>query len=156
MESVQVDYDPDRTSYAELLRVFWATPNSCAISGDRRYMSAVFFHNDAQKKLALESRARESAARGIPITTEISPAGMFYVAEDYHQKYFLRDETSLNKEFQAMYADPKDFMNSTAAARVNGYLAGHGTEAMNQSEIDRLGLSPEGKNTLLHLWKRAR
>jgi methionine-S-sulfoxide reductase len=155
-ESVQLDYDPTQTSYAQLLRVFWATPNSCAVSGSRQYMSAVFYHNETQKKLALESRHRESAAKGVPVTTEILPAGMFYLAEDYHQKYLLRDETTLNREFQAMYPDAKDFMNSTAAARVNGYLAGHGTEAMIQSEIDRLGLSPEAKQTLLHLWKHAR
>lgn len=155
-ESVQVDYDPTQTSYAQLLRVFWATPNSCASAGSRQYMSAVFYHGEAQKKLALESRDRQSAARGTPVATEISPAGMFYVAEDYHQKYLLRDETSLNREFQAMYPDAKDFMNSTAAARVNGYLAGHGTEPMIQSEIDGLGLSPEARTTLLRLWKRTR
>jgi peptide-methionine (S)-S-oxide reductase len=155
-ESVQIDYDPTQTSYPQLLRVFWATPNSCAASGSRQYMSAVFYHSEAQKKLALESRDRESAARGTPVSTDILPAGTFYVAEDYHQKYLLREETSLSREFEAMYPNAKDFMNSTAAARVNGYLAGHGSEAMIQSDIDRLGLSPEAKKTLLRLWKRAR
>jgi peptide methionine sulfoxide reductase MsrA len=53
-ESVQVDFDPGQTSYAELLRVFWATPNSCALSGSRQYMSAIFYHNETQKRLALQ------------------------------------------------------------------------------------------------------
>jgi peptide-methionine (S)-S-oxide reductase len=84
------------------------------------------------------------------------PAGTFYVAEDYHQKYLLRDESSLYREFETMYPDAKDFMNSTAAARVNGYLGGHGSEAMIQHDIERLGLSAEARNTLLRRWKRAR
>ena len=135
-ESVQVDYDPAQISYEQLLRVFWSTPNSCEVPGVRQYMSAVFYHNETQRKLALESRDRESATRWAPVTTEILPAGTFYVAEDYHQKYLLRCETRLSNEFQAMYPEAKEFMNSTAAARVNGYLGGHGTEAMIQSEID--------------------
>jgi peptide-methionine (S)-S-oxide reductase len=155
-ETVQVDYDPSQTSYARLLAVFWATPNRCALDGDRQYMSAIFYHNDAQKKLALESRDRESGKTGTRIATEILPATEFYVAEDYHQKYALRQETSLMSEFRAMYPDAKDFMNSTAAARVNGYLAGHGSEKMIRQEIDQLGLSPEARQMLLRLWQRAR
>ena len=55
-----------------------------------------------------------------------------------------------------MYPDSKDFMNSTAAVRVNGYLAGHGSEEMIRHEIDQLGLSPEARQLLLRLWQRAR
>ena len=119
-------------------------------------MSAVFYHNDAQKDLALETRNREEARRGRRIITELLPATTFYVAEDYHQKYFLRAEASLMREFRAMYPDPKDFMNSTAAARVNGYLEGNGSKDMIRKELDQLGLSPEASQTLLLLWERAR
>jgi peptide-methionine (S)-S-oxide reductase len=155
-ETVQVDYDPAQTSYERLLAVFWATHNSCAQSGVRQYMSAVFYHNDAQKMVALKTRDREQAKRGVRIATEILPATEFYVAEDYHQKYLLREEASLMKEFKTMYPDPEDLMNSTAAARVNGYLGGHGSEEMIRKEIDRLGLSPQSAQTLLRLWRRAR
>jgi peptide-methionine (S)-S-oxide reductase len=55
-----------------------------------------------------------------------------------------------------MCPDSKDFVNSTAAARVNGYLAGHGSEEMIRQEIDRLGLSPDARQMLLRLWERAR
>jgi peptide-methionine (S)-S-oxide reductase len=150
-ETVQVDFDPAQTSYEELLEVFWATHNPCAQAGVRQYMSAVFYHNDAQKKLALETRDREAAKRGTRIATEVLPATAFYVAEDYHQKYLLRGKASLMREFQAMYPDPKDFRNSTAAARVNGYLGGHGSEEMIRKEIDQLGLSSESRKALLRL-----
>lgn len=154
-ESVEVDYDPAQTSYAELLRVFWATPNACAVAGTRQYMSAVFFHNETQKKLALQSRDRQFSG-GNALLAEVLPAGEFYVAEDYHQKYLLREETSLDRELEAIYPDPKEFMNSTAAARVNGYLGGHGSEGMIRSDLDRLGLSQEAKKTLLRRWQQAR
>jgi peptide-methionine (S)-S-oxide reductase len=52
-------------------------------------------------------------------------------------------------EFRVMYPDPADFVASTAAARVNGYLGGYGTFARLQAEIDRLGLSPAGQTMLL-------
>jgi len=155
-ETVEVDYDPGQTSYERLLAVFWATHNPCAGGGSRQYMSAVFYHNDAQKKLALETREHEEARRGTRIRTEVLPASMFCVAEDYHQKHFLRAEAGLMREFRAMYPDPKDFMNSTAAARVNGYLGGNGSKEMLRAEIDQLGLSPEARQTLLRLWERAR
>ena len=153
-ETVQVDYDPAQTSYEQLLAVFWATHNACAQEGSRQYMSAVFYHNDAQKKLAQEALNRLQARRGAPITTAILPVNTFYVAEDYHQKFRLRQEASLMREFKAMYPDPKAFMNSTAAARVNGYLGGNGAEEMIQKEIEQLGLSLEARQRLLRLWRR--
>ena len=154
-ETVQVDFDPAQTSYEQLLAVFWASHNPCARAGGRQYMSAVFYHNDAQKKLALETRGREAAKRGTRIATEVLPATAFYAAEDYHQKYLLRGEARLLKELQAMYPDPKGLMSSTAAARVNGYLGGHGSEEMIRKDIDQLGLSPEARQRLLRLWERA-
>jgi peptide-methionine (S)-S-oxide reductase len=116
----------------------------------------VFYQDDGQKKLALETRDREAKKRKQAITTEILPLGTVYVAEDYHQKYRLRQRTELMREFQAMYPDAKRFLTSTAAARVNGYLAGQGTEAALRKDIDRLGLSAKGRQILMDAWKRAR
>jgi peptide-methionine (S)-S-oxide reductase len=155
-EAVQVDYDPAQTSYERLLAVFWATHNSCAQNGSRQYMTAVFYNSNAQQKLALETLDREQTKRGTHISAEILPVKAFYVAEDYHQKYVLREEVSLMREFRAMYPDPKDFMNSTAAARVNGYLGGHGSKEIIRKEIDQLGLSPDARQRFLHRWERAR
>ena len=86
--AVEVDYDPSQTSYERLLTVFWATHNPCAANGSRQYMSALFYHNDAQKKLALGTQEREEARKGTRIATEVLPATTFYVAEDYHQNYY--------------------------------------------------------------------
>ena len=152
-ETVQVDFDPATTSYERLLAVFLAADNPCARAGTRQYMSAVFYHNEAQKKSALEA-LRRAEARGAPVAAAVLPVGTFYLAEDYHQKYLLRQEAGLLKEVRAMYPDPKGFLNSTAAARINGYLGGHGPREMLQKEIDQLGLSPAARQRLLRIWER--
>lgn len=154
-ESVQIDYDPGKILYEQLLAVFWATHNPCAQPGSRQYMSAIFYHNEAQKKAALATRAREEGKRGRSVITEILPADTFTAAEDYHQKYLLREESGLMREFRAMYPDDRALMNSTAAARVNGYLGGHGSEDMLRADLPRLGLTPDGRERLLRLWRQA-
>jgi peptide-methionine (S)-S-oxide reductase len=84
-------------------------------------------------------------------STEIIPATTFYLAEDYHQKYRLRQSPTFMSEFATIYPDPADFVSSTAAARVNGYLGGYGTLADLQAEIDDLGLSPAAQEELLDI-----
>lgn len=154
-ETVQVDFDPALTSYGRLLEVFMTTDNRCGRSGTRQYMSAVFYHDEAQKNLALEALSQAEAG-GRPVAAAVLPVGTFYPAEDYHQKYLLRCDALLAKEFKAMYPDPKAFRDSAAAARVNGYLAGHGSKESLQKEIDQLGLSPEARQRLLRYWERGR
>ena len=73
----------------------------------------------------------------------------FYLAEGYHQKYRLQEVPELAEAFQAIYSDEEGFVNSTAAARVNGYAGGYGTLATLQAEIDSLGLSKEESARLL-------
>jgi len=147
-ETLQIDFDPTQISYEALLNVFWQTHNPCATSWSRQYMSAVFVHDDHQRALAERTRDAEAKRRGAKVITVIQPVGIFTRAEDYHQKYILRQRGKLLREFEAMYPDPADFTDSTAAARVNGYLGGNGTAEMLEQEIDRLGLTPAGAQTL--------
>jgi methionine-S-sulfoxide reductase len=155
-EAVQVDFDPAQTSYERLLEVFLATDNPCARAGTRQYMSAVFYHDEAQKKLAVEALRRAEARTGEPVAAAVLPATPFYPAEAYHQKYLLRCDPSLMKEFKAMYPAPDAFRDSPAAARVNGYLGGHGSKETLQKEIEHLGLSAEARQRLLRLRERWR
>lgn len=99
-EVVQVIFDPERISFAELLRVFWENhdPTQGMRQGNdigTQYRSAIFAANDAQLREALASReayaARLKAAGYADITTEISVSGPFYYAEDYHQQYLAKN-----------------------------------------------------------------
>jgi peptide-methionine (S)-S-oxide reductase len=93
-ESVEVEFDPARVSYDQLLDVFWenhdpTTKNRQGPDVGTQYRSAIFFHSPAQEKAALESKSRLEASGRYrrPIVTEIAPAQQFWRAEDYHQRY---------------------------------------------------------------------
>ncbi len=106
-----------------------------------------------KKSLAMETLDREAAKRNKKIMTEILPAKEFFPAETYHQKYVLQQDRELMKEFTTMYPSNEDFVNSTVAAKINGYLAGYGTTELLQQELDSLGLSPEAKKKLVNIVK---
>jgi peptide-methionine (S)-S-oxide reductase len=150
-ETIQIDYDPTQVSYEELLDVFWSSHLPVQQPWSRQYMSIVFYHDEEQKRLAIETRDREAAKLGAEIFTEIVPASEFYLAEPYHQKYRLRQVRDLMGDLRRIYPDDGDFVASTAAARVNGYLGGHGTLETLQAELDSFGLSPAASQKLLDI-----
>ena len=119
-------------------------------------MSAILFHNDEQKQLALETRDHEATKLKGKIYTEIIPLDEFYLAEEYHQKYYLQGVPELRREFRAIYPAVSDIINSTAAARVNGYVGGYGSPKRLAKEIDDLGLSPAGNKILLEMYQLPR
>jgi len=97
-EAVQVIYDPERISYAELLDVFWHNIDPTRIDGQfcdsgNQYRSEIFYHNDEQERLARQSRAALSELKPFkaPVLTAITPASTFYPAEDYHQDYYQKN-----------------------------------------------------------------
>jgi len=96
-EAVEITFDPEVISYRELLEIFWKMHNPT--TKDRQgfdigtqYRSAVFYHNEEQKKLAEEVKQEldKSGKYEKPIVTEITPAGPFYQAEEYHQCYLAK------------------------------------------------------------------
>jgi len=91
-ESVLIEFDPKKVSYGHLLEVFWASYDST--SGDRQgpdrgsqYRSAIFTFGDEQLALANASRDAEQKHLVKPITTELKPAGAFWIAEPDHQQW---------------------------------------------------------------------
>lgn len=94
-ESVQITYDPDVISYEELLDIFWRTIDPTDEGGsfvDRgfQYTSAIFYHDDEQKRLAEESADKVRDRFG-SVATEIIPYTTFYPAEEYHQDYYKKN-----------------------------------------------------------------
>jgi len=93
-EAVQVHYDPDQVSYATLLDHFWRMIDPTDAGGqfvDRgsQYRTAIFYHDDEQKRLAEKSLARLNRSKYFakPVATTIVPLTDFYPAEEYHQDY---------------------------------------------------------------------
>jgi peptide-methionine (S)-S-oxide reductase len=96
-EVVQVEYDPSRVDYAKLLEVFFASHDPTTLNRQgpdfgTQYRSAIFTHDGAQKAeaTALKQQLQDSGAFPRPIVTEITPAGTFWRAEEYHQQYLQK------------------------------------------------------------------
>lgn len=96
-ETVEVSYDPEKIGFKNLLDVFWkehdpTTLNRQGPDVGSQYRSAIFYADEAQKEAAETSRKfLEGAGKySSPIVTEIVPAGKFFEAEEYHQKYIVK------------------------------------------------------------------
>ncbi|MFW9801823.1 MAG: peptide-methionine (S)-S-oxide reductase MsrA [Candidatus Thorarchaeota archaeon] len=94
-EACQIEFDSEQITYEDLLEVFFEThdPTTLNRQGNdigTQYRSAIFYHNDAQKKAAeqFKSKVNESGDWKNPVVTEIVPFTKFYRAEDYHQNYY--------------------------------------------------------------------
>ena len=93
-EVVQVTFDPEQVNYPQLLDVFWTLHDPTQVNRQgpdhgTQYRTAIFFHS-AEQEAAAKKAKQELQASGkfrTPIATEITPAGTFYRAEEYHQRY---------------------------------------------------------------------
>ena len=100
-EAVQIEFDPARISYDQLLALFWNLHDPTQLNRQgadvgTQYRSAIFYHSDAQKQAAEASRDAEdrSGRHARPIVTEITPVSAFYPAEDYHQEYYRNNRSN--------------------------------------------------------------
>jgi peptide-methionine (S)-S-oxide reductase len=150
-ETLQVRYDPVQVAYEQLLDVYWAGFRPKHRSWGTQYRNAIFVHGEEQRRAAEAYKRRLEAESGDELQVSIEPAVTFWSAEDYHQKYYLRGDRELAAEFHAMYASDEAFVDSTAAARVNGFLGGYGDP---RAELHRLGLSLAGQHRVVEVAAR--
>lgn len=127
-ETVQIDYNPGEISYRELLEIFWANHDYSA-NRKMQYASRIFYHTERQLELARETKSEVDGN----VETRILAAKTFWLAEDYHQKYYLRQHPEAVEEFEEIYS-PEEFINSTAAARLNAVAAGK----LDESEVENI------------------
>ena len=95
-EVVEVEYDPSKVSYDELLEVFWENHDPTTLNRQgpdvgTQYRSAIFFRTPEQEAAARASKERAQERFKNPIVTEITPATEFYRGEEYHQRYFEKN-----------------------------------------------------------------
>jgi peptide-methionine (S)-S-oxide reductase len=93
-EVVQVTFDPEKLSYEQLLDVFWTIHDPTQVNRQgpdygKQYRTAIFFHSPEQEAVAKKSKQALEASGKLrrPVATEITPAGPFWRAEEYHQRY---------------------------------------------------------------------
>ena len=95
-ESVQVVYDPAKVSYRKLLDVFWhnvdpLTADAQFCDHGSQYRTAIFYHDEAQRRLAEATKQEVERKLGRPVVTQIVAASAYYPAEEYHQDYYKKN-----------------------------------------------------------------
>jgi len=151
METIQIDYDPEKISYVKLLQVFFSSHNPTWPSPIRQYASAVMVHDEEQERLAKEAIEDAGERYGKKVSTELLPFTGFTRAEDYHQKYYLRNTRDLMDQYKDRFPKEDAFTDSTAVARVNGFIGGNGTTQQLEKEGSELGINGEAVEALRNI-----
>jgi len=128
----QVDFDPSITSFSEILQLFWSeyTPGK---PYSKQYMSAILYSDDKQRQIAEEAiEKKKLSVRDVHV--HFAPLDKFYLAEDYHQKYYLQN-SSLFEKLKIPRNNALVLANSFMATRLNGYFGGHGTYELFLSDL---------------------
>ena len=125
-ESIQVVYDPSKIEYGRLLEVFWHNVDPLQADGQfcdhgRQYRTAIYFHDEAQRRAADESKKRVEAELHAKSVTEITPASVFYPAEEYHQDYYKKNPVPYHRYRNGCGRDRR-------LHELWGAAAGHGQE----------------------------
>lgn len=130
-EVVQVEYNPEVTSYKKLLEEFWSNHDPTSQAWKRQYWNAVFYQNDRQKKHAESSLEEIQKDVNGSIETRVLPIRSFTRAEQYHQKYYLQQNRDLMQKLMKPYPDATSFLDSTVATRANAFVA----KEINEKEL---------------------
>lgn len=122
-EAVEITYDPDKVSYAELMHLFFRSVDPTDAGGQfcdrgQSYATAIFVSNASEKAAAEKAKAEAQASLGRKIVTPIISASAFYDAEEYHQDYYKKDDRVLTR-----------FGPQTKAAAYKKYRNGCGRDA---------------------------
>ena len=139
-EVVQVEYDPTVLSYADLLDVFWSAHDPRQSARKRQYRSVILTESVVHRQAAERTRQDTASRLGGSVTTAIEDLDAFHLAEPYHQKYELRSTPVLGAELEDRYGD--DLVDSTVAARLNGFVTGYGDAERRRSLLADLDLPP--------------
>lgn len=142
-ETVEIDYDPSIISYDHLLTEFFASHNAAARSFSTQYRSAVFYRSNAEWSSAESALQLAQSGHGTRLHTSIEPMLRFWMAEEYHQKFRLRGRKEIFAELLLHFTDDRALVDSTSAARLNGWLEGRFDPEQLERELPLTGLSED-------------
>ncbi len=152
-ESVQIDFDPKKISFSKIMDLFWEDHIPWDRSWSKQYQAAVYYHTDSQRAVIEQKQKALEQIHNKKVATIIEPVHTFYIAEDYHQKYYLQNTSILLREFESYFNYFSDFNDSPSVAKVNGLVSGKG----NQEDLDRflpsLALSDSAQALLVRKYR---
>ncbi|TYS68189.1 peptide-methionine (S)-S-oxide reductase [Sutcliffiella horikoshii] len=135
-ECLQIDYDPTQITFDEITRHFWNSHNSNRGNyKGRQYLSIFLFHENYQKEVLEKFKQETQDTNAQLIGTEIAPIVHFTLAEERHQKYYLKRYSSATQKLREHFPTEESFTDSTLVARLNSFVKGYGTLATLKEEI---------------------
>ena len=151
-EVVQIHYDPNQVEFKKLLEAFFASHEPVSRSYSRQYMSLILYNSEEQKVISLKAIDELVKRRG-RVDTEVAPHTRFFLAESYHQKYYLRRVSVLINELLDRYntLELEEFVSSPIVSRINGYVGGYGTLAGLKKDLEGFALSEKAQAKLLNI-----
>ncbi|WP_248926264.1 peptide-methionine (S)-S-oxide reductase MsrA [Paenibacillus hamazuiensis] len=152
-ETVEIDFDPQTVTLGHLLNVFWSHHNPANINDykGRQYRSLVLYRDKRQFDVIVQTMKKlEEQGAGKP-DTEVSPFSEFYLAEDRHQKYYLKRYPDAIAKLGAIYPSHEDLVNSTLAARLNGLAKGYANMEQIVREIRSWPLEADERDGMIRL-----
>ncbi|ALS77572.1 MULTISPECIES: peptide-methionine (S)-S-oxide reductase MsrA [Planococcus] len=152
-ETVHISFDPRVISYEAILREFWQNhyPNRDNYKG-RQYISLVHYHTEQQRKTIENIRKEMETQLREPIETEIAPFGEFTLAEERHQKYYLKRYPKALEQLAELFPEKELLTDSTFAARLNGFVKGYGTKDSVREDIAQWRIGTVEKKWLTDLF----
>ncbi len=157
-ETVQLDFSPSIITFDEILEVFWNNHNPVNINNykGRQYLSLLFYSDDKQRETIQHVlRRRKEQGRGEP-ETEIAPYSGFHLAEDKHQKYYLKRFPNAIEKLNEWFPSQDDLNNSTLAARLNGLAKGYTNLERILNEMGQWPIRSEHQKLIVDLVKQIR
>ncbi|MBB3113217.1 peptide-methionine (S)-S-oxide reductase [Paenibacillus phyllosphaerae] len=159
-EVVEVDYIPALLPLAELLELFWNSHNPDNINGykGRQYWSMALYRNEAQLAV-IKAALQKRAAEGLNVTgaaTEVAPFAAFYLAEDKHQKYYLKRYPDAIEKLSKLYPEHDELVHSTLAARLNGVAKGYASRERILADIASWPIDSASKEAMLAVIRQIR
>lgn len=157
-ETIQIDFDSAIISYEDILKTFWDNHDAAKdrhFKG-RQYLSLLNVHSLEQQEVAEAVKNEWEQKNGKTIETEILFDHPFYLAEERHQKYFLKRFSKAMTSVLPLFSDHKSFNDSTVAARLNGFVREYGRLNEIKEELSDWGLTDEEEKTLQDMLEHIR
>jgi peptide-methionine (S)-S-oxide reductase len=131
-----------------MLNIFWDEHDPTSPPYSRQYRSVILVQDDVQRELALKSKIKQEKIAGTPIYTAVESLTRFTLAENYHQKYYLRQRSSLMRDLLEAYPTEDEFIHATLSARLNAIAGGYESGALMQEVLANPLLSEATRNRL--------
>jgi len=124
-ESIQIEYDPAILPTEELLGAFWGFHSPTSRTRSTQYRAALFYRNKNEKEVFRVSKENVQKTEKSTVHTNILPFTTFTLAEDYHQKYYLRSRQTI---FSTLKMTDRELIESSLACYLNALVSGNCSE----------------------------